>query len=246
MEFEEADVEPGAEPRLEFAVERRQFRIVVEEAQQVGAQVDEEFHARGQGVELGEDADARRTHRRAQVGLGVPLCRRADRRLPGGVRRGDGLRLGAELERDDAQELAAAGIVEAQVGLAEPRRAVARRDFAAVALRAVGQLLVDARAHAHVERRSRRRRRAERTAPDEVIHGILPFACVHDGTWRAARSSARRQGNSQGTSVATSSSGQRTAPLITSAVATDRPSENTASRRPMLFSMTAKVDTQGT
>jgi len=65
VELQEADIEPGAQPRFEFAVEHRQLAIGFEVAQQVGAQIDQELHALGQGVELGEDADARGAQRRA-------------------------------------------------------------------------------------------------------------------------------------------------------------------------------------
>jgi hypothetical protein len=74
LQFEEADVEPGREARFQLAVERRQAGLLVEVAQQVGAQVDEELDALRDGVELRQDADARRAQRGAQLGFGIPLA----------------------------------------------------------------------------------------------------------------------------------------------------------------------------
>jgi hypothetical protein len=75
LQFEEADVEPRREARFQLAVERRQLGVVLQVAQQVGAQVDEELDALRDGVELRQYPDPRRAQRGAQLGFGIPLRR---------------------------------------------------------------------------------------------------------------------------------------------------------------------------
>ncbi len=140
LQFEETDVEPGAQARLQFAVEHGQFLVLLQIAQQVGAQIDQELDALRDGVELGQDADARRAHGAAQRGFGLPLVGRADRLLVGGMGLFDLLRVGAEFQGDQLQEALAPLVVQAQIGFRQPRRPAARRHLAAQAFRTLAQL----------------------------------------------------------------------------------------------------------
>ena len=59
MQLEESHVEPGAEPRFQFAVKRAQRRIFLQETQQIGPHVDKKLDPLRNRVELGEDAQTR-------------------------------------------------------------------------------------------------------------------------------------------------------------------------------------------
>ena len=143
LQFQEADIEPRREPVLEFAIERLQFLVVPQEAQQIDAHVDEELDALGNGIELGEDADAPRAHGHAQPSLGVPLSRRTDRALIGLVGPGHLLGIRAELERDQAQEAMPPLVVKLEIGLRKPHCPLSGRYFSAQSFHAVGQLGAD-------------------------------------------------------------------------------------------------------
>ena len=143
LQFQEADIEPRREPVLEFAIERLQFLVVPQEAQQIDAHVDKELDALGNGIELGEDADAPRAHGHAQPSLGVPLSRRTDRALIGLVGPGHLLGIRAELERDQAQEAMPPLVVKLEIGLRKPHCPLSGRYFSAQSFHAVGQLGAD-------------------------------------------------------------------------------------------------------
>ena len=68
----------------------------------------------------------------------------ADRFLISGVGLGDGLGVGAEIERDHAQHRMASGIIELQVSVGELGRTLAGRNFAAEADGAFFELMPDA------------------------------------------------------------------------------------------------------
>ena len=144
LELQKADVEPRVEARFELAVEGLELGVVAQEAQQVGAQVDQKLDPLRDGVELGQDADPARAHRHAQARFGVPLRGGADLRLILGVGLGDARRVGAEFERDHAQESMATVVVEFEIGLRQPRRALARGDLAAGDFGALPELLANA------------------------------------------------------------------------------------------------------
>ncbi len=119
LELQEPDVEPRGKPGLQLSVQRREFLVFIQKTQQVRPQVNQELRALRQCIELGHDAHARRTQRRAQRGLRIPLARRPERRAIGFIGRGDGLRIGSELAGDHAQELMPPGITQPGIGLAK-------------------------------------------------------------------------------------------------------------------------------
>ena len=80
MQFKKADVEPGAEACFQLTVERTQRRVLVEVAQQVGAQIDENLTPCG--MALNWVRMRRRAERIApQCRFGRPLPIAADCRL---------------------------------------------------------------------------------------------------------------------------------------------------------------------
>ena len=140
LHFEEADIEPAGEQVLEVELERGERRVLLGELHQLGAHVDQELHAFGQRVELGQELDARRLERAAQgpfaaqplvVGLG------AAQPLPGGL---DRRPVDIELGREHAQEALAPPLVEREIGAPQRRRARPGRDLAAFPVEAVAQL----------------------------------------------------------------------------------------------------------
>ena len=143
MQFKKADVEPGAEACFQLTVERTQRRVLVEVAQQVGAQIDEKLDALRDGIELGQDAQARRAHRAAQCRFGRPLPIAADRGLILGMCLFDGLRVRAELGGDDAQEGCPSFIAEVQISFGQPGGALPHRHLAAEADGAFLELIAD-------------------------------------------------------------------------------------------------------
>jgi hypothetical protein len=97
-----------------------------------------------QGIELRQDAQARRAHGIAQGRLGSPLRVAADCRLIVGVRLGDQLRVGTEFGGDNSQEGGATLVVETQVGFRQTAGALPCRDFAADAAGAFMQQITNA------------------------------------------------------------------------------------------------------
>ena len=51
---EKTDIEPADQQLLEVAIKGGEFRLLRAKGQQVGAQVDQEFDALGQGIKLAE------------------------------------------------------------------------------------------------------------------------------------------------------------------------------------------------
>jgi hypothetical protein len=129
LEFEETHVKPCRKPRLKLTVQRTQSNIVLHEAQEIGSQVDEEFHTLGKGVELGQDPQALGPQGGTQGGFRGPLGLGADSLLVFGMGILNGLRVGAEFRGDHAQERRAPLVAEREVGFREACRPDAGRYF---------------------------------------------------------------------------------------------------------------------
>ena len=142
LQFQKADIEPRREPVLEFAIERLQFLVVPQEAQQIDAHVDKELDALGMALNwvrmrMRRERMAMRSPARRPI---VPAYRsRSDRPRgpwpPAGVR--------AELERDQAQEAMPSLVVKLEIGLRKPHCPLFGRYFSAQSFHAVGQLGAD-------------------------------------------------------------------------------------------------------
>ncbi len=59
-EFEKPDIEPRRQNLAQIVVDSRECRIAIDDAQQIGAQIDQELHAARDAVELREESDPRR------------------------------------------------------------------------------------------------------------------------------------------------------------------------------------------
>ena len=140
LQLQEADVEPGVQQVLEIAFQGRHGRIVARQRQQLGPQIDQELHAFGQGVELGQQALAGAFQGIAQ-GMFGPI---AGGDVGGGGDGGHGAidagGVGAEFIGQHMQEALAALGVQTEVGPPQGGGAGAGRDFAAFFVQTVAHL----------------------------------------------------------------------------------------------------------
>ena len=114
-QFEEPDIEPVLQQRLEVGFQRRQQRVVTRPLQQLRPHVHQEFHPFRQAVELGQQTHPAGLKRAAQRPLGM-----APRNGVGGLvedihRPVHGGAVHVEVTRQHAEEIPAARRIESQI-----------------------------------------------------------------------------------------------------------------------------------
>ena len=186
LQLQQRHVEPRGEQTLQFQVERSEQRVVAQEIEQLGAQVDEEMHAGVGSRELGEDAAAGAAQALAQRRFRLPLLVAAARRAVGVVGGVDALGLGAELGEQDAQESPPAVFVELGIGLGELGGALARAHLAADEVGAFAQLVADALEHFLGRRLEPAAHQRQSFAQQIVAHGFV-LASTEEGMRRVWR-----------------------------------------------------------